>query len=176
MRLESISCRTEAGAYHVVVEAPRGATAKLAYDPQRDAFVLKKYLPQGLAYPFDFGFFPRTRAADGDPLDAMVYCVHGTSVGAVIESVPIAVVRVIERPTLSRASVHNDRVIVVPCAALGGPSKLRDLSRAARKDLEQFFVTVGELTKQDVRIGGWEGATKATASIRMAAERYGRPG
>ena len=35
-------------------------------------FELKKVLPAGMAFPYDFGFVPRTRAEDGDPVDVLV--------------------------------------------------------------------------------------------------------
>ena len=38
---------------HVVVETPRGARAKLKFDPQLKTFVLSKSLLLGLTYPYD---------------------------------------------------------------------------------------------------------------------------
>jgi inorganic pyrophosphatase len=35
-------------------------------------FRLKKVLPAGMAFPYDFGFVPRTLAEDGDPIDVLV--------------------------------------------------------------------------------------------------------
>ena len=53
--------------------APRGASAKFRYDAEngRDDAVWRP-LPAGVAYPYDWGMIPSTRAADGDPLDVMV--------------------------------------------------------------------------------------------------------
>ena len=31
--------------------------------------MLKKVLPAGMTFPYDFGFVPSTRAVDGDPTD-----------------------------------------------------------------------------------------------------------
>ena len=31
--------------------------------------ILKKLLPEGMVFPFDFGLIPDTKGGDGDPLD-----------------------------------------------------------------------------------------------------------
>ena len=50
MGLGNVPART-AGGFHVVVEAPRGATAKLKHDPALDVLVANRPLPRGFAYP-----------------------------------------------------------------------------------------------------------------------------
>ena len=56
----------------VVVETPKGSRNKFAFDPKERIFVLKKVLPVGMTFPYDFGFIPSTEADDGDPLDVLV--------------------------------------------------------------------------------------------------------
>ena len=53
----------------VIVETPKDRRNKFGYNVEYDTFELKFLLPQGLVFPFDFGFIPSTLAPDGDPLD-----------------------------------------------------------------------------------------------------------
>ncbi|MGN6353764.1 MAG: inorganic diphosphatase [Parafilimonas sp.] len=55
-----------------IVETPRGSNAKYNYDEQHSGFKLKKLLPAGMVFPFDFGFIPSTKGGDGDPLDVII--------------------------------------------------------------------------------------------------------
>ena len=56
----------------VVVETPKGSRNKFAFDPDQHLFQLKKVLPTGMAFPYDFGFVPSTEAEDGDPIDVLI--------------------------------------------------------------------------------------------------------
>ena len=56
----------------VIIETPKGRRNKFDYDPDYHLFALGGLLPEGLAFPFDFGFIPSTLGDDGDPLDVMV--------------------------------------------------------------------------------------------------------
>src|SRR5437762_4391629 len=57
---------------HVVVESPMNSRVKYAYDPEMRVMKYEKELPEGLSFPFDFGFIPGTIGDDGDPLDILV--------------------------------------------------------------------------------------------------------
>ena len=54
-------------AIQVIVETPKGSRNKYAFDPKQGVFKLKKVLPEGMAFPYNFGFVPSTKAEDGDP-------------------------------------------------------------------------------------------------------------
>ena len=60
------------GLVNVIIETPRGSQNKFDFDPKLRVFVLKKTLPMGTVFPFDFGFIPKTLGEDGDPLDVLV--------------------------------------------------------------------------------------------------------
>src|SRR5260370_18141376 len=60
------------GILQVIVETPKGCRNKFAFDPQRGIFALKKVLPAGMVFPYDFGFLPQTLAEDGYPIDVLL--------------------------------------------------------------------------------------------------------
>ena len=60
------------GDYRAVIETPKGSRNKYRYDPECNCFELTTTLPEGMLFPFDFGFIPATLGDDGDPLDVLV--------------------------------------------------------------------------------------------------------
>jgi inorganic pyrophosphatase len=60
------------GLVQVIIETPAGSRNKFAYDPDQGIFALKKVLPAGMVFPYDFGFLPQTIAPDGDPIDVLL--------------------------------------------------------------------------------------------------------
>lgn len=174
--LSSLPTWDAKGRLHVVVEAPRGSATKLEYDPELGVFVAKHALPPGLAYPYDWGFVPGTRAADGDPLDAMVLGEVATWPGVVVRCALLAVIRLRQRDAPRARWVRNDRVLVVPADDPRWHER-RELPRPVRDALAAFFVRVGCLAHADVRVDGWGGAAAARAAVRRAtATRHASDG
>ena len=60
------------GICRTIIETPKGSRNRLDYDPESSLFMLGGLLPEGMMFPFDFGFVPSTLAEDGDPVDMMV--------------------------------------------------------------------------------------------------------
>jgi inorganic pyrophosphatase len=152
----NLPCRAEHGDFLVVVEAPRGSIVKLKYDPGKGAFLFERALPLGLAYPYDWGFFPSTLAADGDPLDAMVLWDLPSLPGLVLPCEPLAVLRMSQREGKT-GRVSNDRLLLAPARQSAGESFIGPpkLDARLRKQLEQFFQVVVSFTGKDVRFEGW---------------------
>src|SRR3954471_7721851 len=87
MRLDRIPASAQGKrSIPVVVATPRGSRTKYSYDPELKGIVLKKTLPEGMVFPYDFGFIPRTKGEDGDPLDVLVLMDVSTCPGCIIES------------------------------------------------------------------------------------------
>src|SRR5436190_12923822 len=56
----------------VTIETPKESRNKLKFDQGTRQFKLSKVMPEGMMFPYDFGFVPSTKAEDGDPLDVLV--------------------------------------------------------------------------------------------------------
>lgn len=157
---------------HVVVETPRGARAKLNFDPELRAFVLSKALMLGLSYPYDWGFIPSTRAEDGDPLDAMVIHDAATYPGLIMRCKLIGVLQTLQQT--KRKRIRNDRVMAVPENShrereLHG---LEGISPEVRVELEKFFVATDELEAKTLRFLGWKGPDEAKKLIRRCQKVF----
>src|SRR5579864_1938581 len=100
----------EDGIIVVVVETPKGSRNKYAYDPQEHVFELKKVLPAGMAFPYDFGFVPSTQGGDGDPLDVLVLMDEPAFPGCKLTT---RVIGVIEGEQGDGERERNDRVVAV---------------------------------------------------------------
>jgi inorganic pyrophosphatase len=70
----------------VVIETPKGSRNKYAFDAEEKVFELKKVLPAGMAFPYDFGFVPSTKADDGDPVDVLVLMDEPAFAGCVLNA------------------------------------------------------------------------------------------
>lgn len=141
--LESAPLRNEddESLYNVVIETSKGSPNKLGYDDALGAFTLHSVLPQGAVFPFDFGFLPRTKGGDGDPLDVLVLMQAPVPAGTIVPTRLIGVIEAEQREK-SGATVRNDRLIgVAPsCALYREVTKLDELPAALVEEIEQFFV------------------------------------
>ena len=169
-----IPLRGKGGAFHVVVESPRGSTVKLKYDAKLGAFTLSRPLVHGLRYPFDWGFVPSTQASDGDPLDALVYWDQSTYPGVVLPCRALGVLKVEQKKSKGRGRERNDRLLAVPTLAPRAENleTHRDLSPRERHELEHFFIAAVAFADKDVRILGWEGPDAAERMVEQAAAAY----
>src|SRR5947199_7502118 len=80
-----------------VVETPKGSRNKYAFSPEFGAFELKRVLPRGMIFPYDFGFVPATTADDGDPLDVLLMLDGTAPQGCLIRCRAVGVIEARQR-------------------------------------------------------------------------------
>jgi inorganic pyrophosphatase len=158
------------GSVNIVIESPRGSTVKFKYDNETGAMTLSRPLPCGVTYPHDWGFIPSTRAADGDPVDAMVLW-DGTSFpGIVVPSRVIGLLRVEQTRAGSNVRERNDRLFALPIAAprLAHVQSIFDLPERVRLELEQFFMHAVAFEGKALKLLGFDGPAEADRMLRAA--------
>ena len=69
-----------------MIETPKGSQNKFAFKSEEHVFELKKVLPAGMTFPYDFGFVPSTEADDGDGVDVPVLMDEPAFPGCALEA------------------------------------------------------------------------------------------
>jgi inorganic pyrophosphatase len=157
---------------NVVIETPRGGRNKMSYDEQLGVFRLKKVLPEGMSFPYDFGFVPSTRAADGDPVDALVLMDEPGSMGCLVECRLIGVIRGEQREP--RGWIRNDRLLAVAVASHTHADLMRpgDLNHTLVHDIERFFVNYNAERGRNFRVLTRQGPGAAWKLVRQAEQAF----
>jgi len=139
----------------VVIETPKGSRNKFALDPDEHLFKLKKVLPTGMAFPYDFGFVPSTEAEDGDPIDVLVLMDEPAFPGCVLKCRPIGVIEG-EQSDKKKKAIRNDRVIAIQedAHAWTDVKTIDDLGKQFCCELEEFFVNYHRLSRKEYCVRG----------------------
>jgi inorganic pyrophosphatase len=102
----------------------------------------------------------------------MVYWDVTSWPGMVLPCRALGVLQVDQKKKTGKGRERNDRLLVVPVAAVRAQN-LRshlDLSRREREELEHFFVTAVAFEGKDARILGWKGPAVAEKMIQQHEE------
>lgn len=135
------------GDLKIVIETPKGSRNKYKYEPENDCLELTTALPDGMNFPFDFGFIPSTLGEDGDPLDVLVLMDAPVVPGCVIRGRLIGVLKARQREKKDKDWTRNDRLIAVGCHAQTHQDEksLKDLRPHLTEEISAFFVEYNKL-------------------------------
>ncbi len=130
-----------------IVETPKGSAQKYDYDPEKKWFVLKKIMPAGMVFPFDFGFIPDTKGEDGDPLDIIIISELKSFPGCVMECRVIGGITA-EQTEKDGKTVRNDRFLAIPepSALFAEVNEIKDLPDDVIHQIETFFINYNNLS------------------------------
>src|SRR6201984_1951729 len=143
---------TDSNVIQAIIETPKGSRNKYAFDPEQRIFELKKVLPAGMAFPYDFGFIPSTTAEDGDPVDVLVLMDEPAFPGCLLKCRPIGIIEA-EQGKKDKIE-RNDRIIAIEQAnhSFAHVKHVDDLGKKFVKELEEFFVNYHQLSGKEYRI------------------------
>ena len=155
-----------------IIETPKNRRNKFDYDPESNLFKLGGLLPEGMIFPFDFGFIPSTLGGDGDPLDVMVLMDEPAHVGCLVD---VRIIGVIEaKQTEDGKTETNDRLlaVAVPSYQHQDLTSLDELSPSTLGQLEQFFVSYNKLRGKKFKLENQGGPKRAMTIIKKGIEAF----
>ncbi|MGH7183374.1 MAG: inorganic diphosphatase [Nitrospiraceae bacterium] len=157
---------------HARFNTPKGCCNKFRYDPEAGLFVLAGLLPEGMMFPFDFGFIPSTLGEDGDPIDIMVMLEAPAHVGCLIEVRIIGVI--MARQTEKGMTRRNDRLlgVAVHSDARAHLKSVRDVSSHLLEQVEEFFVSYNKQRKKTFKIRDIGGPRKALKFLKAGMHTF----
>jgi inorganic pyrophosphatase len=154
----------------VIIETPRGSRNKYKVDEETGRIKLSKVMPEGMVFPYDFGFFPGTKGQDGDPLDVLVLCDEPTFPGCQVDCRLAGVLLARQKDKGKSESNRNDRIIAVAEASVlyAGIKDLADLPSGIVQQIEDFFVNYQKVRGVEVTPLGQDGSDTAKRLLEEA--------
>ena len=162
----------EKGTCRAIIETPKGCRNKFDYDPESNLFMLGGLLPEGMMFPFDFGFIPSTLAEDGDPLDILLLMDAPAHVGCLIEVRLIGVISAEQIEDGKKES--NDRLLGVAIHSYDHEdlTTIDDVSKKLLSQLKEFFVSYNKQRGKKFKITGTGGPRKAIKLLKAGIKKH----
>lgn len=155
----------------VVIETPRGSRNKYKFDPQLRSFKLSRVLPDGMLFPYDFGFVPSTEAEDGDPIDVLLLMDSPAFPGCVIDSRLIGVIEGEQKQ--DGKTERNDRLLAVANSshAHSNLKNISDMNSKLLDELGEFFVNYHRQDEIKFKVLGTKGPKEALRLLEKSIKR-----
>ena len=155
--------------FHAVIEISKGGKAKYELDKETGMLKLDRVLFTSTHYPANYGFIPRTYAADGDPLDVLVLCSEIIEPMTLVECKPIGVLKMIDNESA------DEKILAVP---LYDPNyncyhDIKDLPKHRFDEIQHFFEVYKSLeANSSTSVIEVDGADVAMEIIQSCIDRY----
>jgi inorganic pyrophosphatase len=129
------------GELRIVIETPKGSRNKYSYDPECDCMQLSTVLPEGMSFPYDFGFIPSTLGEDGDPLDVLILMDAPVVPGCIVRARLLGAIQAKQKEKGGKWT-RNDRLLAVAMHAQTHQAlkDLSDLRPHLLEEIKEFFV------------------------------------
>jgi inorganic pyrophosphatase len=161
--------RKEKESVDVVIETPKGCRNKYAWSEEEKAFRLKKILPAGAVFPFDFGYVPGTKGGDGDPVDVLVIMDEPAFTGCVLECRIIGALKAAQTERDGKVE-QNDRLIGISVLSelYKNLVDINNMNENLLREIESFFISYNALAGKKFEPQGWANAAEANHMIEDA--------
>lgn len=152
------------------IEISKGSKNKYELDKYSGALVLDRVLYTSTHYPQNYGFIPRTLAADGDALDVLVLCSEAIIPLALVECYPIGMLEMTD-------SGYTDTKIIAICKhdpIYNGYKDIEDIPEHIFDELSHFFRVYKELEGKVTVVNNVLGKDAAIHTIKVCMDEYNK--
>lgn len=158
--------------FNVIIEIPMNADPiKYEVDEESGALFVDRFMMTAMHYPANYGYVPRTLAADGDPVDVLVHTPFPLLPGVVVRCRALGVLR------MEDEAGGDAKVLAVPaddiCPLFSYWKSIEDVPEARRQQIQHFFEHYKDLEPGKwVRVIGWSGVEAAHEEISGGVRRH----
>ena len=151
-----------------VIEIPKGCKVKYELDKETGLLKMDRILYTATHYPANYGFIPRTYAADKDPLDVLVLCSENVVPMTLMRCYPIGVI------IMEDSGDMDEKIIAIP---FGDPmynsyKSISELPQHISDEMIHFFKVYKELENKTTAVNEIENAETAINIISEDIESY----
>jgi inorganic pyrophosphatase len=158
--------------FNVIIEIPMNADPiKYEVDKNSGALFVDRFMMTAMHYPANYGYIPRTIAADHDPVDVLVHTPFPLLPGVVVPCRAVGVLQMEDEAggDAKLLAVPTDKV----CPLFAHWRKIADVPEIRLKQIQHFFEHYKDLESGKwVRVVGWAGLDEAQAEIMDGIRRY----
>jgi inorganic pyrophosphatase len=155
-----------------IIETPKGSRNKFSYDPDTGLFKLGGLLPEGMQFPFDFGFVPSTLADDGDPVDILVLMDAPAHVGCLVD---VRVIGVIAAEQTEKGEKEtNDRLLAVAIHSYQHEDlkSIDEVSETLLSQVEAFFISYNRQRGKTFKVTASSGPKRALKVLKAGMRAH----
>jgi len=159
-------------AVHAVIETPRDVRHKYAFVPEYGLFQLKTTIPEGLKWPYDYGFIPQTLGDDGDPLDVLFMDDDPTFAGCLVKARLLGIIRLLKN------GEENDRLIACAPRIKGVAQRtdrfndITDLPDDLIRSMTRFLIEYPTSEKNEIKFKGVDDRKEALATLKVGHKKW----
>ena len=154
--------------FTAVIEIPAGSKKKYELDKQTGLLRLDRILYTSTHYPANYGFIPRTYAADNDPLDVLVLCQESIVPMTLVRCYPIGVMKMIDDEQ------EDEKIIAIPFndPSLTVYDDISQLPEHTFDEIKHFFKVYKSLEGKETVVSEALGREEAKEIIKKSIARY----
>ena len=154
--------------FMAVIEIPKGCKVKYELDKETGLLKMDRILYTATHYPANYGFIPRTYAADNDPLDVLVLCSENVVPMTLIRCYPIGVI------IMEDSGDMDEKIIAIP---YGDPmynsyKSISELPQHISDEMIHFFSVYKSLEGKSTALEEAHDVDRAKEIIKQCQQRY----